>query len=111
MSEFIFVNKNPLIPVIINNITKQKALTMIMDQAFNQNNEYCKNIYFISFCSNNTFQIYFTNGKGKKYFIKRSNSNNIEEYDIDSFFCVRVNFICVRVFNLLVLLIYYKKYK
>ena len=86
MTEFIFINKNPLIPVVINNITKQKALTMVMEQAFNQNNEYCKNIYFISFCSNNTFQIYFTNGKGKKYFIKRSNSNNIEEYDIDSSF-------------------------
>lgn len=86
MIEFIFVNKNPLIPVVINNITKQKALTMVMEQAFNQNNEYCKNIYFISFCSNNTFQIYFTNGKGKKYFIKRSNTNNIEEYDIDSSF-------------------------
>ena len=85
MTEFIFVNKNPLIPVI-NNTTKQKALTMLMEQAFNQNNEYCKNIYFISFCSNNTFQIYFTNGKGKKYFIKKSNSNNIEEYDIDSSF-------------------------
>lgn len=86
MIEFIFVNKNPLIPVVINNITKQKALTMVMEQAFNQNNEYCKNIYFISFCSNNSFQIYFTNGKGKKYFIKRSDTNNIEEYDIDSSF-------------------------
>jgi hypothetical protein len=86
MIEFIFVNKNPLIPIVINNITKQKALTMLMEQTFNQNNEYCKNIYFISFCSNNTFQIYFTNGKEKKYFIKRDNSNNIEEYDIDSSF-------------------------
>ena len=40
MTEFTFVNKNSLIPVVINNITKQKALTMIMEQAFNQNNEY-----------------------------------------------------------------------
>lgn len=86
MSEFIFVNKNPLIPVVINNITKQNALTMIMEQTFNQNNEYCKNIYFITFCSDNSFQIYFTNGKGKKYFIKRNNTNKIEEYDIDSSF-------------------------
>ena len=86
MTEFTFVNKNSLIPVVINNITKQKALTMIMEQAFNQNNEYCKNIYFISFCSDNSFQIYFTNGKGKKYFIKRSNKNKIEEYDIDNSF-------------------------
>ena len=86
MTEFIFINKNPLIPIVINNITKQKALTMVMEQTFNQNNEYCKNIYFISFCSDNSFQIYFTNGKGKKYFIKRSNTNNIEEYDIDSSF-------------------------
>ena len=47
MTEFTFVNKNSLIPVVINNITKQKALTMIMEQAFNQNNEYCKNIYWV----------------------------------------------------------------
>lgn len=86
MTEFIFVNKNPLIPIVINNITKQKALTMVMEQAFNKNNEYCKNIYFISFCSDNSFQIYFTNGKGKKYFIKRNNKDKIEEYDIDSSF-------------------------
>ena len=85
MTEIIFVNKNPLIPVVINT-TRQKALTMVMEQSFNQKNEYCKNIYFISFCSNDTFQIFFTNGKGKKYFTKKSNTNKIEEYDIDSSF-------------------------
>lgn len=86
MSEFIFVNKNPLIPVVINNLTKNQCLIMLMEEAFNKNNEYCKNIYFITFCSGNLFQIYFTNGKGKKYFIKSSDEYNIKEYDIDSSF-------------------------
>lgn len=86
MSEFTFVNKNSLIPVVISNITKNKCFIMLMEQSVNKNNEYCKNIYFISFCSDNSFQIYFTNGEGKKYFIKKSNRDKIEEYNIDCSF-------------------------
>ena len=36
-------------------------------------------VFFGSYLEISTFQIYFTNGKGKKYFIKRNNKDKIEE--------------------------------
>ena len=65
---YTYVNKNYLIPEIINYLNIEKAINKLYNVTFNMNNDYCKNVYIVE----NNNNIIYTNNN----IIYQINANN-----------------------------------
>ena len=59
--DYVLVNKNKIIPQIIQHLNKNTLLSMLYDLTLDKNTEYCKNIYVVNVYDYDN--IYISNGK------------------------------------------------
>jgi hypothetical protein len=98
MNEYVFVNKNPILPEIIHNCNFEIALSQLANNTLNKNSVYCKNIYVIELDKNEIVQLYFSNSQQVIYSLNKFNKikqhkNKIIDLHLIDKFLTKQNFI------------------
>lgn len=98
MSEFIFVNKNPIIPESQYHTNIDVALSQLTSNTFNKNTIYCKNIYVVELEKQEIVQLYFSNSNQAIYSLNKFNKikqhkNKFIDLNLIDKFLTKQNFI------------------
>jgi hypothetical protein len=98
MSEFIFVNKNPIIPESQYHNNIDIALSQLTSNTFNKNAIYCKNIYVVELNKQEIVQIFFSNTNQAIYSLNKFNKikqhkNKCIDLNLIDKFLTKQNFI------------------
>ena len=98
MSEFIFVNKNPIIPESQYHHNIDIALSQLTSNTFNKNTIYCKNIYVVELNKHEIVQLYFSNTNQAIYSLNKFNKikqhkNKCIDLNLIDKFLTKQNFI------------------